>query len=230
MKLPAINFEELNFFTILLRSLLAMLISGMIGFERGLKNHPAGMRTYILVCITSAMVMMTNQFAAEFYEGVDPTRMGSQVVSGIGFLGAGMILVTNRDKIKGLTTAAGLWSSACIGLAIGIGFYEVAIVVGFILLITLTFLQRVESSLRKKTPWVTVFVQAKDVQSFNEALHFIEASLVTVTFIKPLVNNSDQLDYLVRLVIPKEVHPEKFFQDINQLSGVSIYESEDEYN
>ncbi|MGF3195709.1 MgtC/SapB family protein [Facklamia sp. P13055] len=108
MKLPTINFEEVNFFTILLRPLLAMLISGMIGFGRGLKNHPAGMRTYILVCVTSAMVMMTNQFAAEFFEGVDPTRMGSQVVSGIGFLGAGMILVTNRDKIKGLTTAAGL--------------------------------------------------------------------------------------------------------------------------
>ncbi|MGF3076355.1 hypothetical protein [Facklamia sp. P12955] len=73
-------------------------------------------------------------------------------------------------------------------------------------------------------------MQANDVQSFNEVLHFIEVSLVTVTFIKPLVNNSDQLDYLVRLVIPKEVHPEKFFQDINQLAGVSIYESEDEYN
>ncbi|MCR8969617.1 MgtC/SapB family protein [Facklamia sp. 7083-14-GEN3] len=230
MNLPAINFEELNFFTILFRSILAMLISGMIGFERGLKNHPAGMRTYILVCVTSAMVMMTNQFAAEFFEGADPTRMGSQVVSGIGFLGAGMILVTNRDKIKGLTTAAGLWSSACIGLAIGIGFYEVAIVVGIILLITLTVLQRVESSLRKKAPWTTVFIQAKDVESFNEVLHFIEASLINISFIKPLANNSNQLDYLVRMVIPNEVNIEKFFKEINQVSGIRVYESEDEYN
>lgn len=99
---------ELNTITILVRILLAVLIGGLIGMERGMKNHTAGLRTYILVCLGSTMVMMTNQYVTENIGGGDPTRLGAQVISGIGFLGAGTILVTNRNRVKGLTTAVGL--------------------------------------------------------------------------------------------------------------------------
>ena len=119
--------RELNFISMLLRIILSVLIGGVLGIERGTKNRPAGLRTYILVCLGSALVMMTNQYVYITYETGDPVRLGAQVISGVGFLGAGTIVLTGRNKIMGITTAAGLWAAACCGLAIGIGFYEGAV-------------------------------------------------------------------------------------------------------
>ena len=117
---------ELNLLTMIIRTLLALLCAGLIGFERNAQGSAAGLRTHILVCIGAMIAMSTGIFTATQFSG-DASRIGAQVVSGIGFLGAGTIMV-NRGHIKGLTTAAGLWASACIGLAIGTGFYEAAIV------------------------------------------------------------------------------------------------------
>ena len=115
---------EPNILTVLIRTLMALICAGMIGSERNLRGAAAGMRTHILVCLGAMLAMTTGQFAFLHYGTVDPTRIGAQVVSGIGFLGAGSIIVTRGNRVHGLTTAAGLWASACIGLAIGIGFYE----------------------------------------------------------------------------------------------------------
>lgn len=117
---------EPTMLTLIIRTLLALLCAGVIGFERDAHGSAAGLRTHILVCIGAMIAMSTGVFAATRFSG-DASRIGAQVVSGIGFLGAGTIMVT-KGHIKGLTTAAGLWASACIGLAIGTGFYEAAIV------------------------------------------------------------------------------------------------------
>jgi len=117
---------ELNLLTMILRTVLALLCAGLIGFERNAHGSAAGLRTHILVCFGAMIAMSTGIFTATHFSG-DASRIGAQVVSGIGFLGAGTIMV-NRGHIKGLTTAAGLWASACIGLALGTGFYEAAIV------------------------------------------------------------------------------------------------------
>ncbi len=117
---------EPNILTLIIRTVLALLCAGVIGFERDAHGSAAGLRTHILVCFGAMIAMSTGIFAATHFSG-DASRIGAQVVSGIGFLGAGTIMV-NRGHIKGLTTAAGLWASACIGLAIGTGFYEAAIV------------------------------------------------------------------------------------------------------
>ena len=117
---------EPNLITMLIRTVLALLCAGLIGFERNAQGSAAGLRTHILVCFGAMIAMSTGIFTATHFSG-DASRIGAQVVSGIGFLGAGTIMV-NRGHIKGLTTAAGLWASACIGLAIGTGFYEAAIV------------------------------------------------------------------------------------------------------
>ena len=134
---------QLNLFTIILRVGLAILVGGIIGTERDIKNRAAGIRTHMLVCVGAAVVMMTNQYVVEAFPDidVDVTRMGAQVVSGIGFLGAGTILVTRHNQIRGLTTAAGLWAAATLGLAIGIGFYEMALVGIIAVLFIVIFLQ-----------------------------------------------------------------------------------------
>ena len=117
---------EPTILTLVIRALLALLCAGLIGYDRDAHGSAAGLRTHILVCMGAMLAMCTGEFTSMYYGG-DASRIGAQVVSGIGFLGAGTIMV-NRGHIKGLTTAAGLWTSACIGLAIGIGFYEAAIV------------------------------------------------------------------------------------------------------
>lgn len=117
---------EPNLLTLMIRALLALLCAGLIGYDRDAHGSAAGLRTHILVCVGAMLAMCTGEFTSMYYGG-DPSRIGAQVVSGIGFLGAGTIIV-HRGHISGLTTAAGLWASACIGLAIGTGFYEAAIV------------------------------------------------------------------------------------------------------
>ena len=117
---------EPNLLTLLIRALLALFCAGLIGYDRDAHGSAAGLRTHILVCIGAMLAMCTGEFVSLYYGG-DAQRIGAQDVSGIGFLGAGTIIV-HRGHISGLTTAAGLWASACIGLAIGTGFYEAAIV------------------------------------------------------------------------------------------------------
>ncbi len=117
---------EPSLLTIAIRTLLALVCAGLIGYDRDAHGSAAGLRTHILVCIGAMLAMCTGVFTSLHYGG-DASRIGAQVVSGIGFLGAGTIIV-HKGHISGLTTAAGLWASACIGLAIGTGFYEAAIV------------------------------------------------------------------------------------------------------
>ena len=130
------DLRELTFASVLLRLTMAMIFGGLIGLERERKRRAAGFRTYMLVCLGSALAMLLGQYEAQAVKTVwaglvsaagvklDVARFGAQVVNGIGFLGAGTIIVTARQEVKGLTTAAGLWASACTGLAIGAGFYE----------------------------------------------------------------------------------------------------------
>ena len=119
----------LNEVTMLLRLVLATVCGGLLGFERTKKRRAAGIRTYILVCQGACAAMMTGQFVYLYVGSTDVSRIGAQVVSGIGFLGAGTILMTGYHKIRGLTTAAGLWATACMGLALGAGFYLGALTV-----------------------------------------------------------------------------------------------------
>ena len=162
--------RELTLLSVVLRLLAAVLVGGLIGFERELKNRPAGLRTYMLVCIGACMVMITNQYVFQVYQAGDLVRMGSQVVSGIGFLGAGTIVVTNHSRIKGLTTAAGLWAAACVGLAIGIGFYEVAVMGTLAIMLVLTLLYLWDAHMRRSTKSAEIYVELETGVSMGEFL------------------------------------------------------------
>ena len=136
-------FREFTFSTVILRLVLAMVFGGIIGLEGARKGRPAGFRTYMLVCLGAALTMLLGQYELELLKiqpaladtQPDVARFSAQVVNGIGFLGAGTIIVTGKQQIKGLTTAAGLWASGCVGIAIGAGFYE-----GVLLAFLLVFL------------------------------------------------------------------------------------------
>ena len=157
-----------------------MVVGGIIGLERGMKNRPAGMRTYMLVCVGSCLIMLTNQYLFQVSNSGDPMRLGAQVVSGIGFLGAGTIIVTKHNQIKGLTTAAGLWAAAGVGLALGVGFYEAALVAGFLVFTVLTLLQRWDNRMRSKTRTLEIYLELSDKTSLGNLIRQIREMNVEI--------------------------------------------------
>lgn len=164
------DFHVLHVYTIILRILLSIIIGGIIGLERGIKSKSAGFRTYMLVSLGSAMVMMTNQYIYDTFGSGDPTRMAAQVVSGIGFLGAGTILVTHRNQIRGLTTAAGLWVAACLGLAVGIGFYTGAVLGGITVLLILTVFEKVKTIIEDRARTIDCYIIFESAKDFHNLL------------------------------------------------------------
>lgn len=166
-----LELRELTMTAIAARIMTAIVLGGMIGLDRGMKNRPAGFRTYMLVSIGSCVVMLINQYVYQVYGIGDPVRLGAQVVSGIGFLGAGTIVVTAHNQIRGLTTAAGLWASACIGLAVGIGLYEVGIIASAAVFAVLTVLHRLDFRMRRKTKVADLYVELEDTVPLGEFIH-----------------------------------------------------------
>ena len=134
---------------IIIRLLISVLVSGLIGLERQLHRRAAGLRTHILVCVGSTLIMLTSLYIFDIYKdkvAVDPSRIASGVITGIGFLGAGTI-IRYGEEIRGLTAAASLWVVAALGLAVGCGFYTAAIATTVIVLLTLMFLRRLENKI-----------------------------------------------------------------------------------
>ena len=167
--------REITYLSIALRIVIAVLCGGALGLERGMKNRPAGMRTYMLVCVGSCLIMLTNQYLFQVTQAGDPMRLGAQVVSGIGFLGAGTIVVTRHNRIKGLTTAAGLWSSAGVGLALGVGFYEAALIAGLAIFVVMTLLQRWDDNLHSKTRAVEIYVELAEGTTLGAFIQGVRA-------------------------------------------------------
>lgn len=141
---------------IILRLLLAIILSGIIGIERESLKRPAGFRTHILVCVGSTLVMLVGLYifhTSKMETDLDPARLGAQVISGIGFLGAGTI-IREGSSVKGLTTAAGLWAVACIGLAVGAGLYTGAILSTVFVFITLLLFKRVGAHIQARRNYI----------------------------------------------------------------------------
>jgi putative Mg2+ transporter-C (MgtC) family protein len=129
----------------------------------------------MLVCVGSCLIMLTNQYLFQVSGAGDPMRLGAQVVSGIGFLGAGTIIVTKHNQIKGLTTAAGLWASAGVGLALGVGFYEAALTAGFAVFSILTLLQRWDDKMKGKTKIIELYIELAESVPLGELIRELRA-------------------------------------------------------
>lgn len=160
--------SPLEFHTIFFRLLLSTVLSGVIGFERGLRGRAAGLRTHILVGMGATLLVMTGVYGVEnLGYAADPMRLAAQVVSGIGFLGAGTILVRGKTMVMGLTTAAGLWATAAIGIAIGAGFYGGAVVTAIIAFCTFVFLTTFERGGTYGKFNIRVYIECNDAAKLN---------------------------------------------------------------
>ena len=169
--------RDFNIVSILLRLILAMMFGGTIGLERGKQGRAAGMRTHIFVCLGATLVTMIGFYANNVLGSTgDPLRVAAQVVSGIGFLGVGTILLKGRFQITGLTTAAGLWCAAAIGIALGAGFFEGAIITFVCSVITVTAAGRLELMLNKKNSRFGIYVEISSDKYVRRAIDFLEAN------------------------------------------------------
>ena len=166
--------RELNLISIALRLILAMFMGGTIGLERGKQGRAAGMRTHIFVCLGATLTTMIGYFSVNQISSGDPLRVAAQVISGIGFLGVGTILLKGRFQITGLTTAAGLWCAAAIGIALGAGFYEGAIITFICSVLTVTTFWRIEYLLNKKYRRFGIYVEISSDKHIRETIDLIE--------------------------------------------------------
>ena len=163
--------RDMTMAAVSLRMLLAVLCGGLIGMEREFKRRPAGFRTHILICLGAAMTTLTSQYLyLNMHYYTDMARLGAQVVAGIGFIGAGTIIVTPKQRVKGLTTAAGLWASAIVGLSLGGGFYEGGILTTLLILLAELVFAKMEYRMMENAPEINLYVEYRDKDCLEDLL------------------------------------------------------------
>ena len=175
------SLRDVNMVSITVRMVLAVLCGGIIGIEREYKRRPAGFRTHILICLGAAMTTLNSQFLyLELHYYTDMARLGAQVVAGVGFIGAGTIIVTQRQRVKGLTTAAGLWASAIIGLAIGGGFYEGGLFATFLIILAELLFSKLEYRMLENAPEINLYMEYTDRRCLEQVLKLYREKNVKV--------------------------------------------------
>ena len=221
------DLRELNSLSVFVRLMLSMTLGGVLGVEREQKRRPAGFRTYVIVCLGSTLVMMTNQYAHLYMGAPDPTRIAAQVVSGIGFLGAGTILVTKNNQVRGLTTAAGLWAAAALGLAVGCGFYSGAIMGFLAILISIKVLHTVDYLIYRKSPVVSLYAEVDDIKSVSCLLSYAREhgmALGDLEITKQKQMNGGGICIRGTIRMEQRKPHDVIIQEFGQLPGVSYVE------
>ena len=210
----------------LLRLSLALIAGGALGYERSAKRVDAGFRIHIIVCVSSCAIMLTNLHLYFQYGLGDLTRMPAQVISGVGFLGAGCILITRQRRFKGVTPAAGLWSTACLGLCIGAGAYVVAIFVLVTTLLTMTVFQDVESRFLIRTKYMRFYMELESPSAISDILKHLRSQGVIVRDVETVDRRFDSNAAIVMdLKFRKKAYVQDVISELEQKEGV-VYVSE----
>ena len=222
------SLRDISILSVGIRLLLTFLCGALIGLEREFKRRPAGFRTHILICVGAAMTTMTGQYLF-LSQGLftDMARLGAQVIAGIGFIGAGTIIVTRRNRIKGLTTAAGLWTCAIVGLAIGAGFYEGGLIATALVLLSELVISNLEYTFMRRHPEINVYLEFRSRSVLETVFDGLKKDNVKVrnleitrTKEKDVMNSSA----IFTLRFQKAVPAEEVLASIRAVDGVYLAE------
>jgi len=218
--------QEWSIHAVFLRLALATLVGTIIGMEREYRNKDAGVKTHVLVCIGAAMTVIVNEYIFQLYpnSNIDITRIGAQVVSGVGFLGVGTILVTGKNEVRGLTTAAGLWACACIGLAAGAGFVEGTVLAMIFVVFTFVVLSRIDRYMRHNAKSFDLYIEFEDrsgVKQLLKILHTWECSYHSFVLMKGEASEMGTAATLT-IEIPATLHKTPFIEAVQALEFVSF--------
>lgn len=219
--------KEFNLVSVIVRIIMTVICSSFIGIERGKHGRAAGLRTHILVCIGSAITAMTGLYMTEIVgtQG-DAFRISAQVISGIGFLGAGTILVRNKSMITGLTTAASIWATASIGIAIGYGFYEVAIICTIIIFFVSGKLGNLDRKFVRDSKEVNIYIEFIDARKLNHTLNQIKEKylILNVSLTSSKTNNENSVGANIMIVskAKQKLDADKIINEINDMENVNF--------
>lgn len=220
--------RELNMLSVSLRLLLAVLCGGCIGVEREYKRRPAGFRTHILICLGAAMTTLTSQYLSfTMHYFTDISRLGAQVVAGIGFIGAGTIIVTRRKRVKGLTTAAGLWTAAIVGLCLGAGFYEGALLGTMLILAAEMLFSRMEYKILEHVPEIILYMEYRDkacLESVLGVLRQLNIKVLNMEITRSNGNEKHNACAIFSLRLHRKCTVGQLLAAINQQDGILLVE------
>lgn len=213
--------RELTFLSLLLRLLLACACGTLVGLERSSKNRPAGFRTHILVCMGAAAAAITGVY---LFVGLklpaDVSRISAQVITGLGFIGAGSIIITKKLTIKGLTTAAGLWTTGIVGLAIGSGYFELGILGTVLILAAETVLAKLTGTIQRQ-PEFTLEVLYNDKTALDEVLRYCKDSRMAITSLQiHSMDGSPVANYSAEIYLRGNKEPRELVSRIQLMPGV----------
>jgi len=215
--------RDITFFTVLLRLILAVILGAVIGIERSYKNRPAGFRTHILVCVGASIACMTGIYMyVNLHLPTDISRLGAQVVSGLGFIGGGTIIITNGTKIKGLTTAAGLWACGIIGIAIGAGFYEGGLIATVLVLVSETLFSYLGSKIPHNEKFKLLLIYTEK-PALNDVMRFLKNKRMSISNLEITgKRDSTQSQYSAILTVrPRQkTDRDSLIGNINEIKGV----------
>lgn len=207
---------------VILRMIVAMVLGSLIGIDRGAKKRGGGARTDAAVCLGAALVMITAQYMELAFPGkTDISRLAAQVISGVGFLGAGSIIVSGR-QVKGLTSAASIWICACVGLAAGIGFVDGAVIVTLVLLAGLHILPALEEHIYHYSRYVRLYIEARSGQTAPVLIRKLKADGCKIDMYdvdKPRAGGQS-FTILITIYIPVKLDKEEYLNSLAQVDGV----------
>ena len=216
--------SDFNPVTVILRVLLAALAGALVGLEREFHGRAAGMRTHMMVALGAALTAMIGLYTVhELGISSDPLRVGAQVISGVGFLGAGTILLRGGgSRITGLTTAAGLWTAASIGLAVGIGFYEGAFMTVFAVMLTFTLVTRIEMRLNRKRQRMAIYLEVDHVDAVRPMLDMLrsEYGLMEAQVTPPRSGTAPHVGMEILVRVPQKLSTEENLKRFSDLPRV----------
>lgn len=225
------SLRDLTFTSVAVRMILSVLCGGVIGIEREYKRRRAGFRTHILITLGACVAVLTGEFLVvymHFYS--DMSRLGAQVIAGVGFIGAGTIIHTQETRVHGLTTAAGLWTSAVIGLCFGAGFYEGGFITTILILAAELFLSKLEYRIRRNAPRITVYVEYKEADTISDLTRALKDRKIRIDGIS--ISRAEKSSghglrlrcAVLSLQLPRNFSPQQALNQIRTLPGIADVE------
>ena len=220
--------REMTLLGVAVRMVAAVICGGLVGLEREFKRRPAGFRTHILICLGSSVTILTNLYLYQvMHMYTDISRMGAQAIAGIGFIGAGTIIVTGRKRVKGLTTAAGLWAMSVIGLVCGAGYLELAFFSTAMVLLAEIVLSKFEYRYVRRVEDMHLYIEYRESVCIEEIMKVLRRQKIPLTDLEVTrINDGDAHRYCA--VLEVQVNRDKLdgslLQELNAIEDVTNIE------
>lgn len=223
--MPTLNENSLTMLDVVIRMAIAVVCGGLIGMEREQKRRPAGLRTHMLICLGACMTTLTSQYLLlNLGLYTDPARLGAQVIAGIGFIGAGTIIVTKRRQVKGLTTAAGLWASAIVGLCCGAGFFLGAVAAAVLILLAEMVMSKLEWYIVSHARTINVFVEYSETETLTLIVDSLKSMNVSILDMELTRSSGRNHGATFSLGTGRKMRHEVIMNELMGLRGVTLVE------